>query len=54
MLTFSNDKVPHDEGHGVAWVDVVAAVDVLAVDRQAHSGQKLENPLSDFGRSCDV
>jgi len=48
ILTFFNDEVAHDQGHGVSGVDVVAAVDVLAVDRQAHARQKLEDALRDL------
>ncbi len=48
ILTFFNDEVAHDQGHGVSGVDVVAAVDVLAVDGQAHARQKLEDALCDL------
>ena len=44
-LTFFNDKERHDERHGVAGVDVVAAVDVLLVDGQAGAREQLEHAL---------
>ena len=38
----------------MAGVYVVPAVDVLAVDGEAHSGQQLQDPLSDFRRRRHV
>ena len=46
-LTFFDDEEGHDECHGVAGVDVVAAVDVLLVDGQARAREQLEHPLQD-------
>ena len=46
-LTFFDDEEGHDERHGVAGVDVVAAVDVLLVDGQARARQELQHPLQD-------
>ena len=47
-LTFSNNEEGHQQGHGVARVDVVAAVDVLSVDAEAHPGEELEHPPRDL------
>ena len=44
-LTFFDDEERHDERHGVAGVDVVAAVDVLLVDGQAGAREQLEHAL---------
>ena len=44
-LTFFDDEEGHDERHGVAGVDVVAAVDVLLVDGEARARQQLQHPL---------
>ena len=46
-LTFFDDEERHDERHGVAGVDVVAAVDVLLVDGEAGAGEQLEHALQD-------
>ena len=48
QLTLFDDQVGHDERHGVAGVNVVAAVDVLPVDGQAHAGQELEDAPRDL------
>ena len=40
LLTLLDGEVCHGERHGVAGEDVVAAVDVLAVDGEAAAGQQ--------------
>ena len=44
---FFDDEEGHDERHGVAGVDVVAAVDVLLVDGEARAREQLQHPLQD-------
>ena len=45
VLTFFNDEVSHGEDHNVAGEDVVAAVDVLAIDGHTHPGHQRQDPL---------
>ena len=44
ILTLLDDQVGHGEGHGVAGEDVVAAVNVFAIDGQSSARQQSYNP----------
>ena len=45
LLTLLDAEVSHDEDDGVSGEDVVAAVDVLAVDGEAAAGEDGDHPV---------
>ena len=45
VLTLLDAEVRHDEDDGVSGEDVVAAVDVLAVDGEAAAGEDGDHPV---------
>ena len=45
VLTLLDAEVSHDEDDGVSGEDVVAAVDVLAVDGEAAAGEDGDHPV---------
>ena len=53
VLTLLGHQIAEGEGHGVAGEDVVTAVDMLAIDREATAGYDGEDSL-DNDDGCDV
>ena len=47
QLTCFDNEVSHDQGHGVSRVDVVATVDVFAVDGETETRQEFDDTSGD-------
>ena len=47
QLTCFDNEVSHDKGHGVSWIDVVATVDVFAVDGETETRQEFDDTSGD-------
>ena len=51
LLTFFDDQVGHDEGHGMAGVDVISTVNMFAIDGQSHSREEFKDTLENYHKS---
>lgn len=45
LLTFFHDQVPHHQHGCVTRIDVVAAIDLLAIDAEAEAGENFEGSI---------